>query len=137
MKVVLLDNVRGIGRVGDVKEVSDGYARNFLLPNRKAKPATEGIIKEVLATRAQKIQVASMARQQLQELAATLSGTRVELSGKANQKGTLFAAIPEVTIDGRIFRLPEPLKTVGNHSVRLELAGDITADIIVVVSATK
>lgn len=135
MKVILLENIRGIGQVGDIKEVSDGYARNFLLARGKAKPATEGIIKEVSATKNKKLELAAMAQSQLRELAANLSGKRVELTGKANQKGTLFAAIPEVTIDGRAFKLPEPIKTTGDHPVVIELGSGVTADIVVVVTA--
>lgn len=135
MKVILLSNIRGIGHVGDIKEVSDGYARNFLFPKGAAKPATEGIIKDVSAGKAKKLEVAAMARHQIQELATALSNTRVSLSGKANQKGTLFAAIGEVTINGRTFRLPEPIKSTGEHPVLLKLAEGITTEIIVIVTA--
>jgi large subunit ribosomal protein L9 len=135
MKVILLEHIRGIGRVGEVKEVSDGYARNFLLARGKAKPATDGIIKEVTALHAKKLELAAMARHQIEALAAALNGTRIELTEKANAKGTLFAAIPEITIDGRTFTLPEPIKTTGDHPVVIELGQGMTTKVIVAVSA--
>lgn len=137
MKVILLTNIRGIGHVGDIKDVSDGYARNFLFPKGAAKPATEGIVKEVTTVRTKKLELAAMQHQELRDLAASLSGTRVELTGKANKQGTLFAAIPEVTVGGRHFKLPEPLKTIGDHAISIELADGVSTNIIVVVSAGK
>jgi large subunit ribosomal protein L9 len=137
MKVVLLTNIRGIGHVSDIKEVNDGYARNFLFPRKAARPVTDGILKEVATTKAQKLQAATQSRDQAQALAKTLSGTRVELTGKASPKGKLFAAITQVTIDGRTFTLPEPIKTTGEHPVLLELTDGITASVTVVVTAER
>ena len=134
MKVILLDNIRGIGHIGDIKEVNDGYARNFLFAQGKAKPATAGIIKDVASLKAKKLQTVTLAHEQAQELAAQLSGSRIELTGKANAKGTLFAAIPEVTINGRVFPLPKPIKTIGEHPIVLELTDGISASVTVVVT---
>jgi large subunit ribosomal protein L9 len=135
MRVVFINNVKGIGRVGDVKNVNDGYARNFLLPRGLARPVSEGLLKDVEATKTQKLEAAEMAQHEVEALAADISGTRVELSSKANAKGTLFAAIPEIMIKGRKFTLPVPIKTTGDHPVVLELTPDITASIVVSVSA--
>ena len=134
MKVVLLENIRGIGRVGDVKEVNDGYARNFLFPRHAARPVTEGILKDVASAKAKKIEAVAMAKDQAQELAKTLAGTRVELTAKASEKGKLFAAITHVTLNGREFTLPEPIKTTGEHPVVLDIADGISAKITVVVT---
>lgn len=134
MKVILLQHIRGIGRVGDIKDVNDGYARNFLFPRQAAKPATDGIVKEVTAAKAKKLELADMHRQELQALAKELTGTRVELSRKANQKGTLFAAIPDITVNGRVFALPEPIKNTGEHPVSLKLGDGVSADVTVVVT---
>src|SRR5690349_6749080 len=93
MKVILLDNIRGVGQVGDVKDVSDGYARNFLLPNGKAKAASAGALKDVDAIKGKRLAALAVARTEAEAAAAKLSGTVIELTGKANEQGTLFAAI--------------------------------------------
>lgn len=143
MKVILLDNVKGIGQVGDIKDVSDGYARNFLLPRKLGKRVTDGIIKEVAGLKIKKLQVRAMERAQSVELAGKLAGMIVILQGKANEKGTLFSGITEtdiaeglnkqigahvpasaVTIEGHI-------KSIGSHNAHIQLAGDVSADITV------
>ncbi|HUO75313.1 MAG TPA: 50S ribosomal protein L9 [Candidatus Paceibacterota bacterium] len=135
MKVLLLDNVRGIGKVGDVKDVADGYARNFLLKRNLARAATDGTIRDAAQFISKKREAVAMVQAEAQELAAKLTGTTVEISGKANEKGTLFAAISSITIDGATFELPEHIKTTGNHPVTLRLAEGVTADITVSVTA--
>lgn len=134
-KVILLQNIRGIGQVGDVKDVNDGYARNFLFPRKAAKPLTEGTLKDVNATKAKKLEIQAMAQKETQELAQQLTGTTIELTGKASEKGKLFAAISEVTAAGHTFKLPEHIKTTGDHPVVLELAHGISASVTVRVTA--
>ena len=147
MKVVLLDNIKGIGQVGDIKDVSDGYARNFLFPRRSARPASEGVLKDVQALKLKKLQELALAKDKAVELAAKLAGTKIELSGKANDKGTLFAGIEAhhvadavsaaggVKISPDMVKLPEHIKTVGEHQVTLELADGVTAEVHVNVTA--
>src|SRR5512143_1158320 len=129
MKVVLLDNVRGIGRVGDVKEVSDGYARNFLLKNRLAKAATAGSVRDAATLAAKKLEALALEQSEAQELAAKIDGIVIPIAGKANEKGTLFAAIDAAhiaaavsaqvgaRIDPESVILDGHLKTIGDHQV--------------------
>jgi len=147
VKVVLLDNIKGLGRVGDVKGVSDGYARNKLFPFKLARPATEGIIRDVESIKAKKLQAASLAHQEAQALAEKLTGARIELSGPANAQGKLFAGIEAeaiaqalskvagVHINASMIQLEEHIKTIGEYPVLVTLADNVTVPITVVVSA--
>lgn len=147
MKVVFLDNVKGIGRVGDVKEVNDGYARNFLFPRKLGRPATEGIVKAVASLKAQKLEAHAMERAQAAALAEKLRGQTIIVTGKANAKGTLFSGIPAELIAERVSALAgvhisasavtshEHLKHVGIHTVGLKLSEGITTEIAVDIQA--
>ena len=149
MRVVLLDNIKGIGQVGDIKDVSDGYARNFLFPRRAARPASVGILKDVQTLKLKKLQEFALAKDKAQELATKLAGMKIELTGKANDKGTLFAgieahhvadaitAVAGVNISADTVKLPEHIKTVGEHQVILELTDGVTASVTVVVIAER
>ena len=143
MKVILLDNIRGIGHAGDVKEVNDGYARNFLMPRKLARPASAGTLKEAESQQRSRREAASMAHSRAEHIAADLDGTTVVMSGKANDKGTLFKAISERDIADVLSRqtglpinapsviLDGHLKHTGTHSVRLRLSDDMIAEITV------
>lgn len=149
MKVILLDNIRGVGRVGDVKDVSDGYAKNFLLPRGKARPASADAVQGIAALKASRDAAAAMERTEAEAAARNIAGTVVRLTGRANPKGTLFAARTAadvadalaaqtgVRITPEQVGLSDHLKTVGDHSVTLELADGITADITVTITPEK
>jgi large subunit ribosomal protein L9 len=142
-----MDNVKGIGQVGDIKAVSDGYARNWLLPRGLAKPATPGVLKEVATLKTKKLQSLTLVHQEAIELAKKLAGTTVQLTGKASEKGTLFSAITPAQIAEALsvtagIAIPpdtvvvdEHLKTVGEHLVHLRFAEDVTTDVTVTVAA--
>jgi large subunit ribosomal protein L9 len=137
MKVIFLDNVKGIGQVGDVKEVSDGYARNFLFPRKLGKPASAGAAKEAETMKAKKLEALSIAKAQSEELAKKLSGIAVVLKGKANEKGKLFSAITAADVATELSKeagihiapeavvLKEHLKTIGEHTVSIALSGGL------------
>lgn len=141
MKVVLLDNVKGVGQVGDVKNVTDGYARNFLIPKGAAKPVTEGILKDVQILKAKKLQSIELAKSQAQELAVKIEGMKIEMPGRANEQGTLFAGIEArdiakvishsagLQISPSQIRLERHIKTLGEHPVKIELVNDVLASL--------
>lgn len=143
MRVILLDNVKGVGRIGDVKDVNDGYARNFLFPRRLGKPASSGAVKEAELLKSRRLESAEMGRTHARELAQKLHGATIVMHGKANEKGTLFSAIPRtavaekisetagVRIDPDHIRSDDHLKTLGPHAVHLRLADGVTADLTV------
>jgi large subunit ribosomal protein L9 len=143
MKIILLDNIKGVGQVGDIKEVSDGYARNFLLPRGLGKPVTDGVIKDVAGLKIKKLEMQALEHAQSVELAAKLTGTTVLLQGKANEKGTLFSSISETDIARQLSaqagaHIPESaitidghIKSIGSHQARIQLAPDVSADITI------
>lgn len=142
-----MDNIKGVGQVGDIKAVSDGYARNLLLPRGLAKRATPGVLKEAAALKTRKVQFLVLAHQEAVELAKKIAGATVQLIGRASEKGTLFSAITPTQIAEVISATvgtavpasaviaDEHLKTVGDHTVHLRLAEDVTADITVTIAA--
>ncbi|TSC69344.1 MAG: large subunit ribosomal protein L9, partial [Parcubacteria group bacterium Gr01-1014_56] len=132
MKVILLKDVRAIGQHGEVKNVADGYAINFLFPQKLAEPATDEKIKQV---EAQKQSHEAELQKHEQELVAKmmqLKGKRVALSVRATEKGGLFKAVAakdivraikaehDLDIPEESIHLPEHIKTVGEHSVILK-----------------
>ena len=148
MKVILLDNIRALGRVGDTKSVNDGYARNFLIPRGLAKAATEGAAKEADALKADRLNAHTLATHEAKALAERLTGTSVTVKGKASEHGTLFAGISSDVLANAISRAagvhvtPEQLhphdhlKTVGDHSVTVGFPGGNEVDVSVVIEAT-
>jgi large subunit ribosomal protein L9 len=149
MKVILLDNIRGIGRIGDVKEVADGYARNFLLARGKARPATSAAARDAETLMARKREALGVAREEAESLRAKMTGLSVTVGGAANAKGTLFAAVDpgviaeklssvlHVRIDPLQIHPTDHLKTVGEHTIGISLPGGVTGQMTVVVEALK
>lgn len=147
MKVVLLADVKGQGKKGDVVEVSDGYARNFLLPKKLAEEATSGVLNNIRG----KNESAEFHKQQdisrAKEAAEKLEGSKIVIKGKAGDNGKLFGKITNqnvadaikyqlhYVIDKRKVVLPDGIKTVGNTTVELKIYPEISANIKVVVEA--
>jgi len=131
MKVIFLKDVRGAGQVGEVKNVSDGYAHNFLLPQRLAEPATEAKVAEIEA----KKQAESIALQkqddELTQKVLSLRGKSVALSARTTEKGGLFKALSaadivraikaehDISVPKESVHVPEHIKTAGEHMVVL------------------
>lgn len=142
MKVILLKNVDKLGKEGEVKEVADGYARNFLIPQELAKPATEQALREAESSAAKKSKVVQADLEEAQKLAEQLDGR--ELFIKVKEKdGTLFGSVNEKTIaktfadeglkiESESVKLEEPIKEVGDYDVRLELPHGLEANIKVI-----
>lgn len=143
MKVVLLDNIKGVGQVGDVRDVSDGYARNFLFPRSRGKPATQHAIADAEALRAKRLIATELEHKQAELISEKISGITVELHGKANEKGTLFSGISPAEIAVGVSEIagvliPESavisdahLKHTGVHSVELRLSEKVTSTVLV------
>ncbi len=145
MQVILLEKIVNLGQLGDVVKVKEGYARNFLIPQGKARRATDVAIKEFEARRAdlEKVQADKLAA--AQAIHARLEGAKVQVSAKAGVDGRLFGSITNYDIAEALakqgfevnkaqVRMPQgPLKVVGDHTITVALHSDVTADIIVVV----
>jgi len=146
VEVLLREHVDDLGRCGDVVKVAPGYARNYLLPYRKAVPATEDN-KRQIARRAARLAAEDAAR--AESVAATieaLSKLELKTTEKADENGSLYGSVTAQNVaelatqagqalDEKSVRLEAPIKTVGTHAVTVHVLGDQTAEISVVVEA--
>jgi large subunit ribosomal protein L9 len=148
MKILLCDDVKRLGLLGDVVEVNEGYARNYLIPQGLAKAATDGNMKTLAKEKARRAEQRLKERKRLEEAAKAVNGAEVVLSAKANEHGVLFGSISgrEVAVNLRaqgfevadeIVQLPEHIKHIGGHTVTLKFADDVTATVNVVVVAEQ
>ena len=145
MQVILLEKVINLGQLGDVVKVKEGYARNFLIPQGKARRATDNAIKEFETRRADLEKAQSDRLVAAQALNDKLSGTKVRIPAKAGVDGRLFGSVTNFDIaealgkqgfevnKGQV-RMPQgPLKAVGEHPVSVALHTDVVTDITVTV----
>jgi large subunit ribosomal protein L9 len=149
MQVILLEKIVNLGSLGDVVKVRDGFARNFLIPQGKAKRATEGAIREFEARRAELESTQAERLAQAQALGEKLNGLLVKIAMKAGVDGRLFGSVTNFDISEALrkqgfevakgqIRLPEgPLKAIGEHRVSVALHSDVAADITVTVVAEQ
>jgi large subunit ribosomal protein L9 len=147
VKVVLREDVENLGRKGDLIEVRDGYARNFLVPRGLALKATKGIVKQSDSMRRGREAREARDRSAAEEIAAKLSGARVQLQARAGEGGRLFGSITAsdvadaviaqtgIEIDRRKLELDEPLKELGPAEIELRLHPEVTAKVQVEVVA--
>lgn len=144
MKVLLCDDIRRLGWLGDVVEVNDGYARNYLLPQGLAKVATEGNIRSIADEKAKRAEQRLKERERLERAAQAVDGAEAVLAARANEQGVLFGSITERQIAANlreqgfevadeVVKLSEHIKHVGTHDARLRFAEDVTATVHVVV----
>jgi len=143
MQIILLEKVINVGNLGDVVKVKQGYARNYLIPQGKAKRATPENIKLLEAKRTELERAASERLTAAQEQAAKLEGLRVQVSQKAGVDGRLFGSVTNfdivealkaqgITIEKSTVRMPDgPLKHVGEFPLVVALYLDVTANITV------
>ena len=146
MQVILLEKVANLGNLGDVVKVKDGFARNFLIPTRQARRATEVAIKEFEVKRVVLEKVAADKLAAAQALAETLNGKTVTIAQKAGVDGRLFGSVTNHDIAEALkrigfevtksqVRLPNgPLKTVGEHPVSVAPHTDVVVEVTVKVS---
>jgi len=148
MKVLLCEDIRKLGWLGDVVDVTEGYARNYLLPQGLAKVATEGNIRAIAQEKAQRAELRLKERKRLETAAEKVNGAEAVLAAKANEHGVLFGSITEKMIGANlreqgfevaddVVRLPEHIKQVGSHEVTLKFADDVKATVNVVVVAEQ
>ena len=143
MQVILLEKVVNLGNLGDIVKVKDGYARNFLIPNKHARRATKDAIAEFEVRRAELEKVAAEKLAAAQAQGEKLAGSTVQIAQKAGVDGRLFGSVTNADIAEALVkqgfavekaqvRLPEgPLKLVGDHSVQISLHTDVLVDVTV------
>ena len=147
MQIILLEKVINVGDLGEVVKVKQGYARNYLIPQGKAKRATPENIKMLEEKRAELESVAAQRLAKAQELAAKIEGMQLRIAQKAGVDGRLFGSVTNVdivealaaqgvTIEKGSVRMPEgPLKHIGEFPLVVALYLDVTANITVTVVA--
>lgn len=149
MKIILLGDVRNIGQKHDVKDVSDGYARNFLFANKLAKPATAGALKELetLKNRVRKNEAELL--KHLEEAARKLRETALEFTLKTDAAGSIFGSVTKEAIlkamrEHELVRkervgveLDHPIKEFGEHKIPVALGQGIVSEIKVIVRPQK
>ena len=143
MQIILLEKVINLGQLGDVVKVKDGFARNFLIPQGKAKRATESNLAEFDKRRAELEKAQNEALAQAQERAAKLDGLMVQITQKAGVDGKLFGSVTNVDISDALkaqgfdvpkaaIRMPEgPLKQIGDQQLKVALHADVVVSITV------
>ena len=145
MQIILLDKVVNLGVLGEIVKVKDGYARNFLIPQGRARRATEANKAEFAAKRAELEKAAAAKLAESQKQGEKLGGTSVKLTQKAGVDGRLFGSVTNADIADELkkqgyevvksqVRLPNgPIKTVGDSTVSVALHTDVVVDITVTV----
>ncbi|WP_197387722.1 50S ribosomal protein L9 [Ralstonia pseudosolanacearum] len=143
MQIILLEKVVNLGNLGDVVRVKDGYARNFLIPNKQARRATASAIQEFEARRAELEKLAAEKLAAAQAEGEKLNGLTLQLSQKAGVDGRLFGSVTNHDIAAALtaqgfkvekaqVRMPNgPLKIVGDHPVAVSLHTDVSVDVTV------
>src|SRR6476620_11479733 len=144
MQVILLDKVVNLGNLGDVVRVKDGYARNFLIPNRMARRATQAAVAEFEVKRADLEKAAAEKLAAAQAQGEKMNGLTVQISQKAGVDGRLFGSVTNADIADALkkqgfaevekaqVRLPQgPLKMVGDHPIQVALHTDVLVDVTV------
>ena len=140
MKVILLDDVSKVGRRGDVRDVSDGYARNFLLPKKLALTATPGNLKNLDHIKTQQQAKADRVKGDAETVRARIEALTYEERRQASEEGKLFGSVTAqdiadflqkhgVKIERRRIQLDEPIKALGETPVTVRLHPEVTAEL--------
>jgi len=140
MKIILLEDVTKVGRRGEVRDVSDGYARNFLIPKKLALGATAGNLKNLEHIKKQANAKADRAKADAETLRAQIEALAYEERRQASEEGKLFGSVTSqdlvdflaqhgVKVERRRVQLDEPIKMLGETSVPVRLHADVTAQL--------
>jgi large subunit ribosomal protein L9 len=137
MRIVLRDDVADVGKKGDILDVADGFARNFLIPKGKAFKASDGVVTQASAMRRSRDLKDAKDREAAETVARTLVPAVITVTAKAGAEGKLFGSVtvPElvaaitaqtgVELDRRRIHLDEPIKSLGTHQVPVKLHADV------------
>ena len=137
MRVILRSDVPNVGRKGDVLDVSDGYARNYLVPKGLALRATDGALSQAEGMRRARAVKEQRDRDDAQEVARRLTPAVIRITARAGAEGRLFGSVTShdiaeavqaqtgVTIDRRRINLDDPIKSLGAHEIALRLHSDV------------
>lgn len=145
MKIILMDDVPALGRRGEVRDVSDGYARNYLLPHKLALHATTANLKNLEQIKVSQDAATAKLTAQAQELARAIEALHFTQSRQASDEGRLFGSIGKadiaaflsqhgVEVERRRIAMDEPIKSVGDFTVPVRLHADVTGQLKVSVT---
>jgi large subunit ribosomal protein L9 len=145
MKVILQENVEGVGHLGDLLEVSDGFARNYLLPRKKALEANPRNVKALEHVKRIMAEKARKEKLEVETHARTLSAVTVTIPAQVGKDDKLFGSVTAKdiaealaaqghTIDRRKIQLAQPIKELGTHAIPIKLHREVTATVSVVVA---
>ena len=146
MKIVLMEDVKALGKKGEIVEVSEGYARNFLLPKKKGVEANTANLNTLKLQKANAEKIAKEALEAARELSARLENSSVSISIKGGKDGKTYGSVTTkeiaqaakdqlaLDIDKKKIVLSEPIKTFGTHEVAIKLHKDVSAKLAVRVS---
>jgi large subunit ribosomal protein L9 len=140
MKVILTDEIRGLGTRGDVVTVKDGYARNYLIPKNLAREATAGNLKSIEQERKKWALMSQQEKDVAQKAAASVQGVKVTIGKRVGEHGNLFGSVTAndiadalvargIEVDKRRIELAHPIKTLGTHDVDVRLHREVSAHI--------
>lgn len=140
MKVILTDEIRGLGTRGDVVTVKDGYARNYLIPKNLAREATTGNLKSVEQERKKWALLAQQEKAVAEKAAASVQGVKVTIAKRVGEHGNLFGSVTAndiadalvargIEVDKRRIELAHPIKTLGTHDVDVRLHREVSAHV--------
>ena len=141
MEVILLSDVEKVALRGEVVNVANGYARNFLLPRRLAEPATAGKVAELRRRDEQRARHEARTAEQARDVAATLEKTVLRFEAKAGPTGALFGSVTptdiadeiwrtrKIRVDRRKIQLTEPIKRIGRYAVPVDVFADVRAEV--------
>lgn len=146
MKVILMQDVKSLGKKGDIKEVAEGYARNFLFPRRLAVEASGGHLKQHRQQEEVKAGKKSKVLEAAQKTAAKMEGQVIEISVRVGENGRLFGSVTNndvaaalkdkgFSVDKRKVELPETVKSVGTYPVRVKLHPEVDANLQLIVKS--
>lgn len=148
MRVILLQNVENLGKKYDIKEVKNGYARNFLIPKGLAKPATRKAIKWLEVQKEIEEKKAEEELKKVQELASSLEGLELMISVKIGEEGQLFESINSQKISEKLkelgfdikkikIELTEPIKDLGEYPIKIKFEHNLEAEIKIIIVEEK
>jgi len=137
MKVILTDDLKGLGHRGDVVTVAPGYARNYLLPKELAYPATPGNVKRLEQEKHRYDARMAKEKDQAGDIAKAMEGVKIVLRKKAGEQDAIYGSVTTadlaaalaakgITVDKRKIDLEEPIKRLGEHTVHVKLHRDVT-----------
>lgn len=148
MKVLLLKDVYNLGRAGDIKKVADGYARNFLIPQKMAVPATAGAMKHVERIREEAAKQRQLMNEEMASLAEKIEGVVLNFKAKVGESGKLYGSVTQQMIADALSENvgtqvdrhrveSQPLREVGEHMVKIRLTYDLIPEVKVVVESEE